>query len=240
MRAIADASRIDDDPPAGVVPTFHDRENAGARLSALLGSYRKTHAVVLGLARGGVPVAAAVARALEAELDVLVVRKLGSPISDELAIGAVTSDGGRYLNTGMIRDLGVSQAYVERVTNAQISAAKRLAVQLRAGAPAPDLAHRTVILVDDGLATGATMIAAARSVRAQRPQRLVIGVPVGSRQACAILQTEADEVVCLATPDPFWAVGVYYDDFSQTENAEVAHLLGEARARTSGAAQSLA
>jgi putative phosphoribosyl transferase len=240
MKAIADPSRIDDDPPGDVTHAFRDRKDAGTRLSTLLMQYRRDHPIVLGLARGGVPVAAAVAQALDADMDVVVVRKVGSPISDELAIGAVTSDAGGYLNTQMIRHLGVSEAYVERVTKAQVSAAKRLALQLRAGAPTLDLAHRTVILVDDGLATGTTMIAAARSVRAHRPQRLVIAAPVGSQQACASLRTEADAVVCLATPEPFWAVGVYYDDFTQTEDVEVEQLLGAARGRTTATVQALA
>jgi predicted phosphoribosyltransferase len=208
---------------------LHDRVDAGAQLARYLTAYRGKHPLVLGIPRGGVPVAAEVARALDGELDVVVARKLRSPISAELAIGAVTADGGRYLNESMLKYLGVDEAYIERATQVEMADAARRETRFRHGATPPAIAGRDVILVDDGLATGATMISAARSVRAHTPARLVIAVPVGSVEACAALRHEADEVVCLATPEPFWAVGAYYEDFQQTEDEEVERLLRDAR-----------
>jgi predicted phosphoribosyltransferase len=206
---------------------FHDRRDAGNALAKRLEHCRGSDALVLGLPRGGVPVAAEVARALGAELDVLVSRKLGSPISAELAIGAVTANGGRFLNDDVIRDLDVSEAYLNAVTAAQRAEARRRELMFRGPRPAPRIAGRTVILVDDGLATGATMRAAVRSVRQRKPGRLVVAVPVGSPQACAALRGEADEVVCLNEPSYFGAVGSYYQDFRQIEDGEVLELLEE-------------
>lgn len=234
MRAISDPSLVGLLSPADLAPVFRDRSEAGARLGERLATYRGRRALVLGIPRGGVPVAAAVARALEADLDVLVARKLGSPISAELAIGAVTADGGRYLNEGMLRDLGIAGDYVESATTRARAEAARRESRYRGGARPLEIAGRVVILVDDGLATGATMIAAARSVRTHKPERLIIAVPVGSAGACAQLMREAEEVVRLASPEPFWAVGVYYRDFSQTEDDEVERLLREARGARPG------
>ena len=231
MNAIAHLSALGTNLVSDTAPRFRDRADAGVRLAKRLTAYRGQHALVLGIPRGGVPVAAEVARALDGELDVVVARKLRSPISAELAIGAVTSDGGRYLNESILRQLGVSDRYIARVTQAEMAEAARRETRFRAGAAAPGIAGRVVILVDDGLATGATMIAAARSVRGQGPARLVIAVPVGSADACAALRHEADEVVCPASPEPFWAVGAYYDDFGQTEDEEVERLLQETRSR---------
>lgn len=236
MRAIANPLLIGRDPPHDGAPGFRDREDAGTQLAQRLNEYRGADVLVLGVPRGGVPVAAAVARALGADLDVVVARKLGSPVSPELAIGAVTADGNRFLNDAMVRDLSVSTAYIERVTKQELAEAARREERFRGGAEPARVRGRTVILVDDGLATGATMIAAARSVRARKPARLVVAVPVGSAEACAALRREADDVVCLATPDPFWAVGLYYEDFGQTQDDEVERLLAEARARAPAAA----
>jgi predicted phosphoribosyltransferase len=182
---------------------------------------------VLGLPRGGVPVAAAVARALDAELDVVVSRKLGAPISAELAIGAVTANGGRFLNDDVIRMLNVSEAYLEAVTATQQAEARRRETLFRGSRPAPVIAARTVILVDDGVATGATMRAAVRSVRRQQPKRLVVAVPVGAPETCAALRAEVDELVCLHEPESFGAVAYYYEDFSQTQDSDVQALLEE-------------
>ncbi len=204
---------------------FRDRRHAGDALGARLARYRGTGALVLGLPRGGVPVAARVAAALGAELDVVVARKLGSPISAELAIGAVTADGVRFLNDDVLRALDVSDAYVDAVTAIQQAEAHRREALFRGPRPAPRVAGRTVIVVDDGLATGATMRAAVRAVRAQEPARLVVAVPVGSREATAALRTEADEVVCLHEPEFFGAVGSYYEDFGQVEDSEVQRLM---------------
>ena len=231
MRAIAHPSLLGLAPPADAAPIFHDRADAGERLGAQLASLRGRNVLVLGIPRGGVPVAAAVARALDAELDVVVARKLGAPESAELAIGAVTADGGRYLNHEVIDALDVPTAYVERATREQMAEAERRELRFRGGAPPPQVAGRTVLLVDDGLATGSTMIAAARALRARKPGRLIVAVPVGSREACALQSDEVDEVVCLYAPQPFWAVGVYYRDFEQTEDADVDELLREARGR---------
>ena len=206
---------------------FRDRRDAGDALAQGLEHDRGADVLVLGLPRGGVPVAAQVARALGAELDVLVARKLGSPISDELAIGAVTANGGRFLNDDIIRTLDVSEGYLTSVTAAQRAEARRRELQFRGSRPAPRIAGRTVILVDDGLATGATMRAAVRSVKQHKPGRLVVAVPVGSPDACAALRREVDEVVCLHEPSYFGAVGSYYGDFRQIEDSDVQKLLEE-------------
>jgi predicted phosphoribosyltransferase len=210
---------------------FRDRVDAGRRLAEHLDEYRGQDALVLGIPRGGVPVAAEVARLLPAELDVVVARKLGAPSSAELAIGAVTANGGRFLNEPLIRELGVPAGYLERAIEEQMAEARRREQRFRGDRPKPRMAGRTVIVVDDGLATGATMRAAVRSVRQQQPRRLVVAVPVGSREACAALREEADEVVGLYAPEPFWAVGLYYERFAPTEDAEVEELLRGAHAR---------
>lgn len=239
MRAIAHPSMIGVASAPYPTRLFRDRAHAGACLGARLASYRGQHGLVLGIPRGGVPVAAAVARAIDAELDVLVARKLRSPISAELAIGAVTADGERFVNEAMLRQLGVTAPYLRRETATEMAEAARRESRFRGAAAEPRIAGRIVILVDDGLATGATMIAAARSVRAHKPARLVIAVPVGSADACAVLRQEADEVVCLETPEPFWAVGVHYDDFRQTEESEVERLLRDERGARRPAAKTV-
>jgi len=210
------------------VTLFRDRRDAGEALAERLAGYSGSNALVLGLPRGGVVVAAQVARGLDAELDVVVARKLGAPVSPELAIGAVTANGGRFLNDDAMALFGVTPAYLERVTALERAAARRREVELRAGRPAPSIAGRVVILVDDGLATGATMRAAVRSVRQHRPRRLVVAVPVGTPEACAALRGEVDDVVCLYEPEDFRAVGRFYGEFSQTDDAEVRALLAEA------------
>ncbi|MER3419765.1 MAG: phosphoribosyl transferase [Chloroflexota bacterium] len=204
---------------------FRDRVDAGVQLAAALDGYRGQDVLVLGIPRGGVVVAAEVARRLGAELDVIVARKLGAPISRELAIGAVTADGQRYLNEDILRELRVSERYLQTVTEEEQAEARRREEQLRAGRPPARIAGRTVILIDDGLATGATMRAAVRSVRRQEPARLVVAVPVGARETCEELRAEADEVVCLYQPEPFWAVGAHYQRFEPVDDATVQALL---------------
>jgi putative phosphoribosyl transferase len=211
----------------GEGPLFRNRQDAGHALAKRLEHHRGMHVLVLGLPRGGVPVAAQVALALEADLDVVVSRKLGSPVSAELAIGAVTANGGRFLNDDVIRMLNVSDAYLTAVTETQQAEARRREALFRGSRPAPVIRGRTVILVDDGLATGATMRAAVRSVRQQHPKQLVVAVPVGSPEACAALRGEADEVVCLHEPKYFGAVGNYYEDFTPTQDSDVQALLEE-------------
>ncbi len=206
---------------------FRDRIDAGAQLAEHLDAYRGRSALVLGIPRGGVPVAAEVARRLDADLDVVVARKLGAPRSRELAIGAVTANGGLFLNEEIIRDLQVPPAHIERVATEECAEARRCEERFRGARPAPETRGRIVIVVDDGLATGATMRAAVRSVRQQHPAKLVVAVPVGSRRACEGLAGEADEVVCPHQPEPFPAVGLFYDRFESTEDAEVRATLRE-------------
>lgn len=210
--------------------SFADRREAGAALAEHLGNYAGRGTLVLGIPRGGVVVAAEIARRLDADLDVVVARKLGAPGSRELAIGAVTANGGRYLNTALIAELGVTDAYLQRVTAQEMHEARRREEQFRDAQPSPPIAGRIVIVADDGLATGATMRAAVRSVRGQGPAKLVVAAPVGAREACADLTQEADEVVCLHQPEPFYAVGLYYDHFEPVEDADVQQILREFRA----------
>jgi predicted phosphoribosyltransferase len=204
---------------------FADRCAAGTALASRLERYRGSDPLVLGLPRGGVPVAAEVARHLDGELDVVVARKLGSPVSPELAIGAITADGERFLNASIIEMFGVPDMYTERIAAAQQEEARRREERFRKGRRPLRIAGRTVILVDDGLATGATMRAAVRAVRKQHPARLVVAVPVGAPDACAALRQEVDEVVCLGEPPDFGAVGRYYGDFRQVADTDVEALL---------------
>jgi len=204
---------------------YRDRIDAGKTLGACLQQYKGHDALVLGIPRGGVPVAAEVAKALGADLDVIVARKLGAPGQPELAIGAVTSNGGRFLNDDVIRAIGVSDEYLAKVTASEMAESSRREEKFRGGRPASNIRDRIVILTDDGLATGATMRASVRSVRTHQPSRVVVAVPVGSRTACAALRQEADEVVCVYEPENFWAVGFYYENFEPTQDSEVTEIL---------------
>jgi putative phosphoribosyl transferase len=210
---------------------YRDRTHAGECLAARLDAYRDTGALVLGIPRGGVPVAAEVARLLEAGLDVVVARKLRAPDFPELAIGAVTANGGQFLNEDIIRELGVSHSYLQAEIAVQMADAARREERFRGGRTQRDLTDRVVIIVDDGLATGATMRAAVRSVRSRQPARLVVAVPVGSARACEALRLEADELICLHEPEEFWAVGAYYLRFEPVHDDEVARILHAARER---------
>lgn len=214
-----------------------DRIEAGRVLAERLGRYRGKDVLVLGIPRGGVPVAAEVARRLDAELDVLVARKLGAPGEPELAIGAVTANGGEYVNEELVGYLGVSGAYLRRVKQEQMAEAGRRETLFRGDRLVGRIRGRVVILVDDGLATGAKMRAAVRSVRKHRPALLVVAVPVGSREACAALRGEADEVVCPRVPGFFGAVGYFYENFEPTEDSEVETILREFSAPRGAAAQ---
>lgn len=207
---------------------FDDRRDAGRQLAArLTASYagQGQHVIVLGLPRGGVPVAYEVARSLDAPLDVFVVRKLGVPGHEELAMGALASGGVRVLNEEVLSYLGLDERVIEQVARAESAEIERRERLYRDDRPAPVLAGRTVITVDDGLATGATMRAAVAALRQLGPSRIVVAVPVGAAATVAELEQQADEVVCVATPEPFWAVGTWYHDFSQTSDAEVRQLL---------------
>jgi putative phosphoribosyl transferase len=205
---------------------FQDRTDAGHHLGARLSHYADRSVVTLGLARGGVLVAAEVAKQLHAPLDVLVVRKLGSPYSAELAIGAVTASGGLYLNEQVIQEYAVSQTYIDAEMRRQRKLAEEREVLYRQGQTPLSLKGKTAILVDDGMATGSTMIAAARSVR-QEADFVCVAVPVGAPESCKELREEADEVICLYNPDPFYAVGLYYQDFSEVSDDMVREALGQ-------------
>jgi predicted phosphoribosyltransferase len=206
---------------------FRDRVEAGRELGERLARFSDQNVLVLGIPRGGVPIAAEVARRLGADLDIIVARKLGAPGSPELAIGAVTANGGRFLNDDLMEEFGVTERYLEKVTAQERAEAHRREERFRGDRRAQPAAGRTVIVVDDGLATGATMRAAVRSIRSMKPQHLVVAVPVGSTEACEELRAEADEVVCLYQPEPFWAVGLYYRHFEPTEDADVQRILSE-------------
>jgi putative phosphoribosyl transferase len=200
---------------------FQDRAQAGRLLGAALVARKlATNTIVVALPRGGVPVGAKIAEALKAPLDVMVVRKLGVPWQPELAMGAIAG-GTRVLDEQLIRDLRISVEDVEAVVARETREMERREKLYRNGLPAPDLGGRIVVLVDDGLATGSTMVSAARHVRGVHPQRLIIAVPVGSSQACRWLRREADECICLTEPEPFFAVGEWYADFRQVTDAEV-------------------
>ncbi len=208
---------------------FLDRADAGRRLAQQLGSrVQDPNLVVLALPRGGVPVGFEVARALRAELDVFLVRKLGMPGEEELALGAIASGGIRVLNHQLIQYLRVPEDLVEQVTLRERRELERRERAYREDRPPVPLRDRTVILVDDGLATGASMLAASRAVASQTPKRIVVAVPVAAPQTCQELRKEVDEVICLQTPSPFGAVGIWYEDFSQTTDEDVRKLLEEA------------
>jgi putative phosphoribosyl transferase len=212
---------------------FVDRSDAGRQLAERLGRLATKSPVVLGLPRGGVAVAAEIARALDAPLDVLVVRKLGAPMQQELAIGAVI-DGDppqRVLNEDLIRLLGVDEQYLDAVYARQLAEARRRQDAYRRGRAAIAIAGRTVIVVDDGVATGATMRAALAGLKRVGVKRLVLAVPVGAPEAIDALRRDVDEMVCLATPAMFAAVGAFYRDFGQTTDDEVIALLDDAAAR---------
>jgi putative phosphoribosyl transferase len=211
---------------AGTGRRFRDRAEAGRVLAKELERYRdEPNLVVLALPRGGVPVAYEVARALDAPLDVFVVRKLGAPGHEELAIGAIAGGGTRVVNERVVAELGLKGEAIERAAAAEEQELVRRQHAYRGERGPVEVAGRTVILIDDGLATGATMRAAALALREQDPGRLVVAVPVAAEQTCDELREDVDEVVCASTPQPFLAVGAWYDDFSQTTDEEVRELL---------------
>jgi predicted phosphoribosyltransferase len=205
---------------------YRNREDAGEVLAGELRKYaHQPEVLVLALPRGGVPVGYRVARALHAPLDVFLVRKLGVPGHEELAMGAVATGGVSVLNDQVVRHLRIPEPVIERIAAEELEELERRALLYRGERPPPDLRGRTVILVDDGLATGSTMLAAAKAVRQQGPARIVVAAPVAAPETCEFLREEVDEVVCPVTPDPFHAVGLWYEDFSQTTDEEVRELL---------------
>ncbi len=209
-------------------PLFVDRAHAGRVLAGSLADFAKeSDVLVLGLARGGVPVAYEVAKALGAELDVLIVRKLGAPANPELAIGALASGGGRVLNEEIVAALGITPDQIAKVEAAEASELERRQVLYRGGHAPLRVTGRTVILVDDGLATGATMRAALQALRTAAPKALIVAVPVGPGHADDLLLQGADHVVCPARPERFQAVGQWYERFDQTSDDEVRRLLNQ-------------
>ena len=209
--------------------TFKNRTEAGRQLAERLTRYAdQKNVLVLALPRGGVPVAFEVAKELRAPLDVFVVRKLGVPGQEELAMGAIASGGVRVLNEDIIRHLGIFEDVIARVAVNEQRELERREFVYRGGRAAPGIAGKTIILVDDGLATGATMRAAVDAVKAQGPARVVVAVPTGAPDTVARLKKLVNEIVCLITPMPFGGVGAWYDDFSQTSDREVQQLIKEA------------
>ena len=217
---------IRSEPYAEETPRYQDRAEAGQRLAEQLTVYaNRPDVAVLALPRGGVPVAFEVAQVLNAPLDVFLVRKLGVPGHEELAMGAIAAGSVRVLNEEIIRLLRIPEAVIEAVAAQEQQELERRARHYRNGRPALDVQGRTVILVDDGLATGATMRAAVMALRQRQPAHIVIAVPVAARSTCDELRAKGEDLVCAATPEPFHAVGLWYEDFSQTSDAEVRDLL---------------
>jgi putative phosphoribosyl transferase len=210
-----------------------DRQTAGQMLARALRKYQdESDVVVLALPRGGVPVAYEVARALRAPMDVLIVRKLGVPGHEELAMGAIANGGLRVLNESTIRSLRIPDYLVEQVTADEREEIERRAAVYRQGQGPLNVQGQTVILVDDGLATGSTMLAALRALRTHHPARIVAAVPLAPASTCEMLRDEADEVICMLMPEPFYGVGMWYEDFTQTTDQEVIDLLQKAQAQT--------
>jgi putative phosphoribosyl transferase len=208
---------------------FADRVEAGRRLAGALGDIDGQDVVVLGVPRGGVEVAAEVARAHGWPLDIVIPRKVGAPLNPELGLGAI-APGVRVLDERMIRQLGVTEDYLEREVAAQEEEIRRRTEAYRRGREAAEVSGKVAVVVDDGVATGGTAAAAVRWARAQKASRVILAVPVAPREAVGRLSKEADEVVCLATPDPFFAVGQWYESFPQTSDQEVVELLERATA----------
>jgi predicted phosphoribosyltransferase len=205
---------------------YRDRREAGVELAARLVHYKGQDPVVLALPRGGVPVAYEVAHALDAPLDVFLVRKLGVPQQRELAMGAIASGGVRVLNDDVVSWYGIPEERIEAIAREEQAELERRERAYRHGSAPLDVRDRVVLLVDDGLATGSTMKAAVQALRARAPARIVVAVPVGSPDTCEAFADLADEVVCARAPEHLGAVGAWYDDFSQTSDEEVHELLG--------------
>ncbi len=208
---------------------FRDRSEAGRLLGECLLRYRDLAPIVLALPRGGVPVGLEISRALEAPLDVFVVRKLGAPDQAELGIGAVAQGGTRVLNERILKHLEVSEEYLERVTWRERAEVERRLKLLRGEFPIPEMRDRTLILVDDGLATGVTALAAIAAIREYGPLRIVLALPVCAAQTAEVIGREVDDIVSLETPSDLQAIGLWYEDFGQVLDDEVVSLLNAAR-----------
>jgi putative phosphoribosyl transferase len=210
-------------------PIFRDRKQAGKALAQRVAeSVTAGNILVLGLPRGGVPVAYEIAQVLKAELDVFIVRKLGLPGQEELAIGAIASGGVQVLNESLVRELQLSPSLITRIAQREQNELERREQLYREGRPRIPVQHRTLTLVDDGLATGASMKAAAKALGTEHPARIIVAVPVAAQQTCDDFRADVDEIICLHTPAPFLGVGMWYEDFSQISDAEVQCCLEQA------------
>ena len=208
---------------------FKDRRDAGKQLAKELSDFKgQDDAIVLGLPRGGVPVAFEVAKALNLPLDVFIVRKLGVPGQPELAMGAIASGGIQVLNDSVVRRAGISESQIEDVAQQEKEELKQREKAYRGARPNIDLQGKTVLLVDDGLATGASMRAAISALREHNPDKIILAVPTAPTDTCQEFKPEVDQIICLRTPTPFWGVGGSYQNFSQTTNEEVRELLNKA------------
>ncbi|RJG08004.1 phosphoribosyltransferase [Noviherbaspirillum cavernae] len=209
---------------------FKNRIHAGKLLAKELSAYgQRSDVLVLALPRGGVPVAFAIANSLDAPLDVMLVRKLGVPGNEELAMGAIACGGKPVMTSDVVQMYGITADVIDAAAARELREIERRERVYRPDAAPPELRGRVVILVDDGVATGATMLAAVQAARSDAPAHLVVAIPVGAAETCDMLRREADELVCLSTPHPFFAVGQWYADFTQTSDEEVVKLLREAR-----------
>jgi predicted phosphoribosyltransferase len=208
---------------------FRDRVDAGRKLAQKLMKYKdRPDLMILALPRGGVPVAFEVARALNVPLDILLVRKLGVPGHEELAMGAIASGGVRILNQDVVRILRIADEAIEFATARELQELERRERVYRGDRPRPEIKGRTAIIIDDGLATGASMRAAIAALRAQAPKRIIVAVPTASSETCETFKHEVDEIVCVTTPEPFMGVGFWYHEFEQTTDQEVRELLARA------------
>jgi len=209
---------------------FRDRTDAGKQLATKLLSYKdRSDVLVLALPRGGVPVAFEVAQALHVPLDIFLVRKLGVPRHEELAMGAISTGGVRVLNEDVVDYLRIPKHIIDAIAAEELKELERRELAYRGNRPEPDIKGKTVILIDDGLATGSTIRAAAQALRQQQPARIVVAVPVSAAQTCDEYRIGVDEIICAVTPEPFLGVGRWYRDFSQTTDEEVRDLLARAR-----------
>jgi putative phosphoribosyl transferase len=210
------------------IAKFLNRTEAGQLLATKLKAHaNRSDVIVLGLPRGGIPVAFEVAKALYLPLDVCLVRKLAVPGQKELAMGAIASDGVRVLNYDIVSSLGISSRKIDEVAARELRELQRRDRVYRGNRPSPNLKDRTVILVDDGIATGANMRAAITVLREEQPRSIIVAIPVASSSICDELRSEVDKLVCLMTPEPFYSVGLWYDYFSQITDEEVSKLLAE-------------
>lgn len=210
---------------------FEDRIDAGKKLAKELSKYaNRSDVLILALPRGGVPVAFEVAKELNVKMDVFIVRKLGVPGNEELAMGAISSDNVLVLNEDIVKSFQIPERVINMVAENELKELKRRERTYRGDRPKPEISGSTVILIDDGLATGATMRAAASAIKTKNPAKIVVAVPTGAPDTCELFKKEVDEVICMATPEPFYGVGAWYGNFSQTTDEDVCELLDKARA----------